>query len=363
MTKIMTNPTKIQNKGGEFIPVDKLLGLEIDHKEYQPVNTNVLRVGTSFSGIGCPEQGLKEMGINYSNEFMIEINKFSRQTYLENHSVNNVFEDVTKVDPKELPDIDLFVFGSPCQSFSINGKRRGLEDTRGTLVFNGLQIIKEKQPKYFIFENVKGMTNHDGGQTFKIILESFEELGYNFDSKVLNTKDFGLPQNRERLFVIGTRKDLNEKFTFPKPTPLTKTVNDFIKKDKNLVYKTFDHQDKVRNYPKEGNINVIYKLPNVKFNQDGRISSTNGISPCLTCGSNHKFYDTKNKVFRHLNIEELSQIQGFRNFKFPVSDSQSRKQLGNSMSVNVIKSLFENLLTEYLPQNQEVFKEEERLVS
>jgi len=350
-----------------FKPIEELLNIGLDHKDIQaannieeiitpskkePTNDSVLRVGTAFSGIGAPEQALKEMGFNIKNEFMVEIDKFARQTYLANHKVNKVYEDITKINPKELPDIDLFVFGSPCQSFSLAGKRGGFEDTRGTLIFNGLEIIKEKQPKYFIYENVKGMLSHDGGKTFDTVLNAFAELGYDFQHKVLNTKDFGLPQNRERIFIVGTRKDLQQKFTFPTPQGSKSTINDFIKKDSNLKYKTYAQKGAVPHKAKTNRsvLNVIYKLPHLKYNADQRICSTDGISPCLTAsGTKAKFFDTKNQVFRYLSIEEMAQIQGFRNFKFPVSDSQAKKQLGNSMSVNVIQALYKSLLTAYLP--------------
>jgi len=146
-----------------------------EYSNPQPT-TPLLRVGTAFSGIGAPEWALKQLGIEHTNEFMVEIDKNARKSYLANFTPKQTFEDITKIDYNALNDIDIFFFGSPCQSFSMQGKRGGLEDTRGTLVYNGLQVIKAKNPKYFVYENVKGMLTHDKGNTFKVIKAAFDEL-------------------------------------------------------------------------------------------------------------------------------------------------------------------------------------------
>jgi len=310
-----------------------------------------LKVGTGFSGIGSPEQGLKEMNIDFVNEFMIEIDKFSRQTYQHNHSVNNVYTDITTINPKELPSIDLFVFGSPCQSFSIQGKRQGLNDTRGTLIYNGLEIIKEKQPKFFIYENVNGLVNHDKGNTFKTILLSFEELGYNFHHKVLNTKDYGLPQNRERIFIVGTRKDIKDTFVFPEPLNIKTSMNDFIIKGKDYSEHKFDSSNVIPNKQtnRKNTLSIDYVVKNISYQSDRKIYSSNGISPCFRRGGSlPKINDTKNNIFRYMTLEEMTLIQGFRNFEFPVSKTQQKYQIGNSMSVNVIQSIYKNLLVDYI---------------
>ena len=175
---------------------------------------HTLKCATAFSGIGAAEEALKNLDINHQNEFIVEIDKFARETFQANHEVKKVFTDITKIDPKNVPDIDLFIFGSPCQSYSQQGKRLGLEDTRGTLVYNGLQVVKEKQPKYFIYENVKGMVTHDRGHTFKVIKSAFKELNYTIQHQVLNAKNYGAAQNRERLFIVGIRISFLD-FFFP----------------------------------------------------------------------------------------------------------------------------------------------------
>lgn len=316
-----------------------------------PVNNTdfkaaTLRVGTAFSGIGAFEESLKQLGINHENKFMIEIDKFARQTYLANHDVNSAYEDITKIEPNELDDIDIFVFGSPCQSFSIQGKRRGLEDTRGTLIFYGLNIIKEKQPKYFIYENVKGMLNHDSGKTFAIIKEAFDELNYNIKYDVLNAKHYGAAQNRERLFVVGIRKDIGQDFTFPKPKAVSLCIDDFVSIGK---YEDYIFDASTREEIKSKNqtdIKRLFILPYLKYESDKVIYSTKGISPCLLSGNvRPKFYDEKNKIFRYMTETEMQHIQGFgSNFILPASNRQVRKQIGNSIYVGVLNEISKMLL-------------------
>lgn len=319
--------------------------------------TQTLRVGTAFSGIGAPEWALKQLGIEHSNEFMIEINKNARKSYLANFTPKQTFEDITKIDYNTLNDIDIFFFGSPCQSFSMQGKRRGLEDTRGTLIYNGLQIIEAKQPRYFFYENVRGLTNDDKGNTFKVIKAAFEELNYNIQYKVLNAKNYGSPQNRERLFIVGIRKDINQTFKFPQPLSYIPCVNDIIKMDEpitdNLLLDTTFIVPKVPN-PKT-DIKIVAEFSNLRYASDKRICSTEGISPCLTKGgSKTRFFDTKHKLYRRLSEQELSRIQGFGDdYIFPVANTHIKEQLGNSMAVQVMQSLLTNLVPHLLPNIQE----------
>ena len=315
----------------------------------QPAN-NVLHTplvcASAFSGIGAFEQAIKNLHINHTNAFMIDIDTYARKTYLANHAVNNVYTDITTIEVETLPNMDLFVFGSPCQSFSTQGKQRGLEDTRGTLIYNGLSIIKTKQPKYFIFENVKGLINHDSGKTFEIIQAAFKELNYSIQHTVLNSKHFGLPQNRERLFVVGIRNDISQTFEFPKPCIAIPCVNDFIEEGEIDPALLFSGE---RSTPKKPNsktdIKIIAEFEHIKFNTDKRICSTAGIAPCLRVGGKTHFYDTKNNCFRFLSVKESAKIQGFgESFIFPVSTAQARKQIGNSISVPVLQAVLKNLL-------------------
>jgi DNA (cytosine-5)-methyltransferase 1 len=330
----------------------------INNVEYSNNPTKpVLSIGTAFSGIGAPEWALKNLGIQHSNEFMVEIDTNARKSYLANFIPKQTFEDITKIDYNTLNDIDIFFFGSPCQSFSMQGKRFGLEDTRGTLVYNGLQIIKAKQPKYFVYENVKGMLNHDKGNTFKVIKAAFEELNYTIQYKVLNAKHYGSPQNRERLFIVGIRKDIKQTFKFPQPLSYVPCVNDIMKMDEpitdNLLLDTTFIVPKVPN-PKT-DIKIVAEFSNLRYASDKRICSTEGISPCLTKGgSKTRFFDTKHNVYRRLSEKELSRIQGFVDeYVFPVANTHIKEQLGNSMAVQVMQSLLKNLVPHLLPNIQE----------
>lgn len=162
-----------------------------------------LRVVSLFSGIGGFEEGLNLSGLSFKVVFASEIDKFVQQSYGANFDSSVMVGDITKISETEIPDHDLLVGGFPCQAFSIAGQRKGFEDTRGTLFFDVLRILKEKKPKYFLLENVKNLVSYDKGTTFEVILSSLKDLGYVLDFTVLNSKDFGVPQSRERTFICG----------------------------------------------------------------------------------------------------------------------------------------------------------------
>jgi len=144
-----------------------------------------------------------------------EIDKYATQIYQKHFPEHKNYGDITKIKPEELPDFDLLVGGFPCQAFSIAGKRRGFDDTRGTLFFDIARILKEKRPRNFVLENVKGLLSHDNGNTFKTIISTLVELGYCVEWQVLNAKNFGVPQNRERVFIIGHLGGIPERKVFP----------------------------------------------------------------------------------------------------------------------------------------------------
>ncbi|MCY8282874.1 DNA (cytosine-5-)-methyltransferase [Bacillus inaquosorum] len=171
-----------------------------------------LSVMSLFSGIGAFEAALRNIGVDYELSGFSEIDKYAIKSYCAIHNVDEQcnFGDVSKIDKKTLPDFDLLVGGSPCQSFSVAGHRKGFEDTRGTLFFQYIETLKEKQPKFFVFENVKGLINHDKGNTLNVMAETFSEVGYRIDLELLNSKFFRVPQNRERIYIIGIREDLIE---------------------------------------------------------------------------------------------------------------------------------------------------------
>ncbi|MEN4046329.1 DNA (cytosine-5-)-methyltransferase [Sulfurimonas sp. NWX367] len=309
--------------------------------------SNILTCGSICSGIGAFEQALKNIGITHINKYMVEIDKFARKTFEANHTVEHTYKDLTQLDSTKMPYVDLLVLSLPCQSFSMQGKRGGFNDTRGTLTFDALKIVKETKPKYIIFENVKGIINHDKGNTFEVIKAAFEELDYKIYYQVLNSKHFGSAQNRERLFLVAIRKDIQHGYHFPEPQSNRKSVNEYIEINKNYSCCLYDASKRVPfNAKRVTDIIKLWKLPHIKYASDQRICSTEGIAPCIVASSaKTKFYDTKNKLFRYLTLEEMAAIQGFpSDFVFPVSNAQKKKQIGNSITISVLEAIIENLL-------------------
>jgi len=241
-----------------------------------------MRIGTDFSGIGSPEMALELLGIEHTKEFACEIDKYARESYKAIYGEPKKFyEDITKRDHSEVPQLDLYVGGFPCQSFSMAGNRKGFDEARGTLFFNVAEFIQINQPKMFILENVKGLLSHDNGKTFQTIVSILSDnggtvnsqqsipyyddgLGYHIYHKVLNTKDFGIPQNRERIFIVGF-KDFRE-FSFPKPFPLELRLKDILEDE---VDDKFYLSDKM--------VNVLTKYENPIIKND-----TPDKSSCLT---------------------------------------------------------------------------------
>ncbi len=189
-----------------------------------------IQLATLFSGIGAVEQALKRLKLKHKIVFAGDIDKAVKESYLANHNLDlrDWHDDITKFSAKKYQyKVDLLVGGSPCQSFSMVGRRGGLEDARGTLFYDFARVVDESKPKIFIFENVKGLLSHDKGQTWLIMQKIFDELGYSIFHKVLNSKDYGVPQNRSRIFVVGFRKKM-KKFNFPDPIPLESTMQDYL---------------------------------------------------------------------------------------------------------------------------------------
>ena len=393
-----------------------------------------MKVGTFFSGVGSPEQALNNLGIEHEIEFACDIDKYAKQTYLKNFNTKQFYTDITALDMKDLSYVDLLVFGFPCQAFSLAGKRGGFEDTRGTLFYDALRYLKEHRPRYFIAENVKGLVSHDKGKTFQTIIDClastvntqmsimpFDNLGYHIHYKVLNTKDFGIPQNRERIFIIGIRDDADNDFTFPKEFPLELKLKDILQDNPNSKYflsekqkdrllertkvdikkieepTCFDVYNKklVKNisicltephhnnlrlvthslHPRSGDptkggtghlsksdgtsycldtgnaqaVEVIQINPSKESNgkqpyQQNRIYDKNGINPALsTIWNGSNLINTKK--IRRLTPIECERLQGFPdNHTEGVSDTQRYKQMGNTITVNVMMELFKKLL-------------------
>jgi DNA (cytosine-5)-methyltransferase 1 len=283
-----------------------------------------LRVGTDCSGIEAPIQALQQLNIPFTHEFACEKDKYALQSIQANYNPKLIYTDITTRDHSSLPDIDLYVCGFPCQPFSNMGKKLGILDPRSNISEHCIEVIRVKQPKFFILENVKNFKTIQDGIPFNHLLQELNVLDYSISVDILNTKDYGIPQNRERLFFIGIRKDIDKSYV----TPEKKEMNslDSCIEDKS-IYKISSAKY------------TMNKLQTINFN-DGYICPLNAgkctkICPTITSGSRY-YHSTYN---RHLTPRECLNLQGFKDFTQVVSNTQMYKQAGNSMSVNVIKEI------------------------
>lgn len=346
-----------------------------------------LRLGTVFSGIGAIEQALLRLKYEFIIEFACDIDPFVKKSYFANYNIleEHWFNDIHNIDGKKyLNKIDLFVGGSPCQSFSMVGKRGGLDDFRGLLVYEFIRLVDEIKPKVFIFENVKGLLSHDSGKTWETLQNKFNSLGYQICPKVLNAKDYGIPQNRERLFVIGFKN--KRFFEFPKPMKLNIKMQDLLEDippikyflpEKGVKFVT-DSKNLEKKYTQiNGNIALCQKA-NQQFNWHGDFvtqnidkyylsdsvksyvlaTGTKNFSsrpvvdleiarPLLSSmGKMHRAgidnYITRGEKLRKLTPRECLRLMGFPDsFKIVVSDTQMYKQAGNSIVVDVLIHILE----------------------
>ncbi len=416
--------TKIVEELKEYPQYEEVLNIVSDHlqqystsqqtlkfdkdwreKEFTKPNATI-KIGTMFSGIGAIEYALKRLTLNSDIKFACDIDNFAKQSYFTNYEIGaeNWYNDVCNIDGKKYKGkLDLLVGGSPCQSFSMIGKRKGFEDTRGTLFYEFARVVKESQPNVFIFENVKGLLNHDGGNTFETIKATFDELGYKYFFQVLNAKNYGIPQHRERIFVVGF-KDRSTHFTFPEPIALEHTMQDFLEdftdskyylKEKGVKFVTSSKNRNKRYTQINGKIALCQKA-NQQFNWHGDfvfeeqtqnnfnefVFDVNEVEEkyylsdkvrdyVLSSGtktfktstktdlevarpllqSMHKMhragvdnYVTHTGRIRKLTPKECLRLMGFRDdFKQVVSDTQMYRQAGNSIVVDVLIALLKQM--------------------
>ncbi len=260
--------------------------------------------------------------------------------------------DITKIEAKEIPDHDILCAGFPCQPFSTAGKRLGFEDARGTLFFDVVRIIKEKKPKAFILENVKGLTNHDDGNTLKAILDIIDDLDYDCKFDVLNAKNYNVPQNRERWYCIGIRKDYGvdiSDFSFPEHEELTTKLSDII--EKNIDTTDYIVSEacgrNIKTFVEKKNINVQPSTLAYDIRPSRCHFVTGDISNCLTAkmgtgGSNVAVVIAQN---RKLTERECLRLMGFPDEYKIGKGYQAYKQIGNSVVVPVICRLAEELVS------------------
>ena len=341
-----------------------------------------------FSGIGGFELGIQRAdrdGIMECVGFS-EIDRYAIQVYNKNFNHKN-YGDITRIKPENLSDFEMVVGGFPCQAFSIAGKRGGFNDTRGTLFFEIARIIKQKQPRILLLENVKGLLSHDKGSTFTTIISTLDELGYDCQWQVLNSKNFGVPQNRERVFIIGYLRGTSRPKVFPITRDTGKTLKQVVggsqgmrvyepegisctiasqagglgaktglyaipqTKDGN-AYCIDANYHKGQNNPKKCTRTAIAVITPDRVNkrQNGRRFKENGEpSFTLTAQDKHGIYDGVR--IRRLTPKECERLQGFPddwtkygNENKTMSDTQRYKMCGNAVTVNVIEEIMKRIL-------------------
>ena len=306
------------------------------------------------SGIGGGRNGMEEVGFECVGHSEIDLN--TAKTYEKFFNDSRNYGDLTKIDLKELPEFDIMIAGFPCQTFSIAGKREGFEDNRGLIIYSLIKIMKTKNVKYFLLENVKGLLNHDKGKTLRIIKNELEKAGYNLYTKVLNSINFGVPQMRERIYLVGFRKDLdNYTFEFPIEENIiynlenyidTKNVSELDKNNETFNKYLKNKYNKEKNYKIE---DILTWENSIIDYRQSDLRRYNGYFPTLRTGRHGLLYIKNRKIVR-LNGYEALLLQGFpkeiaeivKKDKFFVNNTVL-SQAGNAMTVNVIKKIAEKM--------------------
>jgi DNA (cytosine-5)-methyltransferase 1 len=374
-----------------------------------------IKVGSDFSGVGAFNQALKRLGVDYHEVFACDMDKYARQTFIHNYGEPDYYPE--NVYNRDIPteSLDIYMTSPPCQAFSLAGKRLGKEDKRGILFFNSLEFIQKNKPRYFIFENVKGLLSDDGGRTFNewinllggksvngnaVMFPYEDSVPYHIYWQVLNAKNYGVPQNRERVFIIGIRDDADNIFTFPPEEFLLKRLKDVLEEQVDDKYFLSDTECykvpidgqyiKIKSATSKGyeeatdgdSINIAFSnletrrgrvgksVPQtldtacnqavvMQLNpskesggqqpyQQNRVYDINGINPALNAGQ--ETWGGNAIINTNYQIRRLTPRECFRLMDFPdtfdfsvVSDSQAYKQAGNSIVVNVLYKIIKNL--------------------
>ena len=316
-----------------------------------------------FAGIGGFREGLEHNG--HTCVGWCEYDKFKQQAYRAVHKTEGEWfkDDITTVQPGELPKADLYVGGFPCQSFSIAGKQGGFKDTRGTLFFEFMQLAKERKPKYLLLENVKGLLSHNGGSTFGTILNTLWECGYNAEWQILNSKNFGVPQNRERVFIIGYLRGQSR----PEVFPIRGKNRETIKQCGNIVDDSdinFKNPQRGRIYDPKGICPTLNCMQGgglePKILQRGLNTTEEGNSYCID-SNYHKGTSPgdinsgrRTQIIADNRIRKLTPLECFRLQGFPdewyykckkagISDTQMYRAAGDSVTVNVVEEIGKRL--------------------
>ena len=293
-----------------------------------------------------------------------EIDTFADKIYKAHFPTHKNYGDITKIKTEELPDFDLLVGGFPCQSFSIAGKRGGFSDTRGTLFFELARLLKDKKPRLFVFENVKGLLSHEGGKTFTTIITTLDELGYDCQWQVLNSKYHGVPQNRERVIIIGHLRETSRPQVFPFREDSEEVTERGVYTG--TLTGRYPASQREGTYIEEnGHRSGEIEKVNNPTHSNNRVYKKEGIGPALNTmqGGNRQPKIKEGLRVRRLTPVECERLQGFpdgwterghwidtdkKGMPYTrlamISDSQRYKSLGNAVTVNVIKAVMEKLL-------------------
>lgn len=318
-----------------------------------------------FAGIGGIRRGFDEaFGNDIETVYVSEIDEYAQETYRANYGEDTVIAgDITKVNENDIPDFDICLAGFPCQAFSIAGHHMGFNDnykgmTRGTLFQDVVRICDCKKPRVIFCENVKGLVHHDRGRTFKVICGAFEQIGYNVYTKVLNSKDFGVPQTRERIYIVCFRKDIdNGRFEFPVGSNPNTCIRDILEDApiSSKYYLSDVYMETLRRHK------ARHKAKGNGFGYE--IRDLDGYASTIVCGGmgrernliiDHRPHSMvpvthiKGHIndgdVRKMTPREWARLQGFPDsFKITLADTHMYKQFGNSVSVNVIEAIAENI--------------------
>ena len=306
-----------------------------------------------FAGIGGIRIPFEKLG--GTCVFSSEWDKHAQQTYAHNFGEIPA-GDITKIDEADIPDHDILLAGFPCQPFSIIGDKQGFEDTRGTLFFDIARILKQKKPSAFLLENVKQLLTHDQGKTFAVIQEQLSRLGYTTYHKVLNALDFGLPQKRERIFILGFREPIV--FDFPMPIGVSKPLSEILESDEEIEPNLFASERIQKSRREKCKCTPFY--PSIWHENKGGNISVLPFSCALRAGASYN-YLLVNGV-RRLSGRELLRLQGFpENFEIIGNMMQIRKQTGNSVAIPVVHAIAENML-QALEQRKPIIQLEKQLL-
>lgn len=311
-------------------------------------------IASFFAGVGGIDLGFEQTGrcrTVYANEF----DPYPAETFEQNFPVRVDCRDIRLVQPDDVPNVDGYLFGFPCQAFSVAGYRLGFNDPkdRGNLFFEVMRLVHEKLPRFLFAENVKNLVGHDGGKTFRVILEALEAEGYMYRYKVLNAMEYGnVPQNRERIYIVAFReKEDYERFSFPDPVPLTTKLSDIIDFETKLP-------DRYYYTPGRYKGNLYEKLeaamddPNTVYQWRRKYVRKNmsGVVPTLTAnqgegGHNVCIVKTAHGI-RKMTPHECFNAQGFpQDFRLPAqTESRLYKQAGNSVCVSVVRRIADNVV-------------------